>query len=228
MSQWAIANLNRGRFKGKQIVQPESYSLLWQSYVQTGEEGWQEAVGLSWYSGTYRGRQVIHHGGSDPGFGSELILLPAEDAAVVVLANANTAAIGSVADAALDVVLGVEPQAPKAPITMPIGATLAVAGPEAASEQYQRLIQLDRYDAHPARFLDATWGAIEIHRAEAVMPLLKLWVALQPDASEAHEMLGWAYLVQGEKELAADHLCQALALDPKAWHAARLLQQFSR
>jgi hypothetical protein len=112
---------------------------------------------------------------------------------------------------------------------VPVGSTLAAVGPEAAIEQYPRLIaQPDRYDASPDRFLDATWGAIEVHRADMVMPLLKLWVTLQPDASLAYEMLGWAFMVEGEKELAADNLRRALALDPEAWHARQLLQQLSR
>jgi CubicO group peptidase (beta-lactamase class C family) len=230
MGRWAIANLNRGRFKGQQIVQPESYNLLWQPYVQTGQKGWEEAVGLSWFFGAHRGRPIIHHGGSDPGFGSHLVLVPAEDAAVVVLTNDNTAANGIVTDAAVDILLGVEPQMPKIPITLPVAATLAAAGPEAAIEQYRRLqsTQPEHYDAHPSRFLDATWGAIEVHRADAVLPLAKLWVTLQPDASEAYEMLGWAYMLQGEKELAADNLRRALTLDPEAWHAGRLLQQLGR
>jgi Tfp pilus assembly protein PilF len=76
--------------------------------------------------------------------------------------------------------------------------------------------------------MDATWGAIEIHRADAVTPLVKLWVTLQPDASLAHEMRGWIYMIQGEKELAAEHLRRALALDPESRHAERLLHQLSR
>jgi CubicO group peptidase (beta-lactamase class C family) len=230
MSQWAIANLNRGRFKNNQIVQPESYDLLWHPYVQTGDEGWEEVVGLSWFFGHHRGRPIIHHGGSDPGFNSHLVLIPAEDVAVVVLSNDNTAANGVVTDAAVDILLGLEPQEPQVPITVPLGATLTAEGPHAAGEQYRRLqsTQPDRYDARPARFLEATWGAIEVHRAEVVMPLVQLWVTLQPDAAEAHEMLGWAYMVQGEMEGAADHLRRALTLDPDAWHAERLLQQLDR
>ncbi len=38
-------------------------------------------------------------------------------------------------------------------------------------------------------------------------------------------MLGWAYLVQGEKEAAADHMRRALALDPENEQAATWLQQ---
>lgn len=226
LSHWAIANLNRGRFQGKQIVQPESYNLLWQPYAQPGEEGWEEGMGLSWFLGSYRGRRVINHAGSDPGFGADFVMLPEAEAAVMVLTNSNTAPLTSVIEAALDVLLGEEPQRPKIPITVPIAEALATRGPQAASVEYQRLItQPERYDAHPDRFLEATWGAIEVQRPDVVLPLVQLWVTLQPDASLAHEMLGWAYLVQGGKELAAEHLRRALALDPEAWHAKRLLQQ---
>jgi Tfp pilus assembly protein PilF len=57
---------------------------------------------------------------------------------------------------------------------------------------------------------------------------VQLWVTLQPDASLAHEMLGWAYMIQGEQGLAADNLRRALTLDPDAWHAEILLQVLSR
>ncbi len=60
-----------------------------------------------------------------------------------------------------------------------------------------------------------------------VMPLVKPWVTLQPDASAAYELLGWAYLVQAEQELGTGNLRRALALDPENWHAGRLLQQLS-
>jgi CubicO group peptidase (beta-lactamase class C family) len=109
LAQWAIANLNRGSFKAKQILQPGSYNLLWQLYAQPGEEVWEEAVGLSWFLGTYRGRRVINHAGSDLGFGSDFVMLPEENAAVMVLVNSNTAPLGSIIDAAFDVLLGLAP-----------------------------------------------------------------------------------------------------------------------
>jgi hypothetical protein len=93
--------------------------------------------------------------------------------------------------------------------------------------QYRHLLetQPERYDAGPARFLEATWGAVEVHRADVVLPLVALWVTLQPDASAAYEMLGWAQMIEGETESAAENLRHALALDPDAWHAQRLLGQ---
>jgi CubicO group peptidase (beta-lactamase class C family) len=225
MGHWAIANLNRGHFKGRQILQPASYNQLWHAYVQTGETGWEEAAGLSWFLGTYRGHPVISHGGSDPGFGTDLVMIPDQRAAVIVLANSNTATFGPMTDAALDLLLGLEPQAPKPLITVPAGAMLATEGLEAATQEYHRLLVTQAYDARPSRFLDASWGAIEVHRADQIMPFLQLWVALQPDSSEAHEMMGWAHFVNGEREQAAEHLRRALELNSENDHAAHLMRQ---
>lgn len=227
MARWLVATMARGRLGDAQILRPESYDLLWRRYVETGEQVWTEAVGLSWQFGAYRGSRTIHHSGSDPGFSSELVILPDQDSAVVVFVNANSAATGIVCDAALDLLLGLEPEPPKPSITVPVGATLAAAGPEAAAEQYHSLLSAEpeRYDARPGRFLDAVWGAIELHRPGAVMPLLRLWVTLQPDAALAHEALGWAQLVMGQREAAAASLRRSLALDPEGEHAQALLQQ---
>jgi CubicO group peptidase (beta-lactamase class C family) len=229
MSHWVIANLNRGRFNGTQIVPPESYDVLWHPYMPTGEEG-EEAVGLGWFLGTYRGRRIVHHNGGDPGFESNMVLLPDDDAAVVVVANSNTAPMGALTNAALDVLVGGASQMPKPPITVPVSATLVAEGPQAAIAQYKHLLvtQPDHYDARPARFEEAIWGAIEVHRADVVLPLVQLWVTLQPDATEAYAMLGWAYMVQGEQEAAADHLRRALTLDPTNEQAGNWLQQLSR
>ncbi|GAB4450095.1 MAG: hypothetical protein OHK0015_55340 [Chloroflexi bacterium OHK40] len=227
LSHWASANFNRGHYHGRQILRPESYELIWRQHVRTGNEGWDEATGLGWFFGTYRGQQMIYHNGSDPGFSSELVLLPEHDAAVIVLVNANTAATGHITDGTLSLLLGLEPQLPTPPITLPVGAALAAEGPDRASALYHELLrsQPDAYDARPSHFLDAVWGAIELGRADAVLPLVRLWVTLQPDASPAYEALGWAQLVQGELDEAASNLRQALSLDPDNWHARRLLAQ---
>jgi hypothetical protein len=173
---------------------------------------------------------VISHGGSDPGFGADIVFLPDEDAAVIVLVNSNTASFEGLTDTALDLLLGETPVAAKPPITLPVAATLATEGQAAAVELYRRLqaTEPDRYDARPARFLEATWGAIEVHRAEAVLPLVLLWVALQPECAEAHGMLGWAQLVRGERDLAVAHLRHALVLDPDNEQAAIHLRQLDR
>jgi CubicO group peptidase (beta-lactamase class C family) len=229
MSHWAIANMQRGEFRGSRILQAESYDRLWHRYVETGEETWGEAVGLSWFFGTYGGHEVIHHGGSDPGFQAEFVMLPQRGDAVLVAANSNTAGAAAVTDAALDLILGLEGTQPKPSIAVAVAALLKSQGMAAAVEEYRRLKESQPEDLNfgPGRFMDACWGAVEVHKGESVMDLLQLWLAVQPEASEAHEMMGWEYLLRGDKEQALGYVRRALELDPENDHATEMLEQLS-
>ncbi len=72
-------------------------------------------------------------------------------------------------------------------------------------------------------FEKAVWGAIELHRASLVWPLLHVWTALRPDSSAAWTMTGWAHQVDGDPELARSHLGRALDLDPENDDAALIM-----
>jgi CubicO group peptidase (beta-lactamase class C family) len=232
MSHWAIANMNRGEFRGQRLLQPESYEQLWHRFAEIGGSTWEEAAGLSWLFGTYGSEQTIYHGGSDPGFGTEFVMVPARGDAVHVAANSNTAGIAAVTDAALDLVLGVKSDAFKASIAVPVAAVLRSQGRDAAIAEYQRLYATaaERYDFRPARFMDTCWGAIEarglhLPGGEHIKDLLQVWLAVQPDAAEAHEMVGWVHSIEGDEQRARHHLQRAVELDPGADHAAALLEQ---
>lgn len=228
MSRWARANLRRGELDGQRMLESPSHAELWRPHAHMNEHGWFEAAALGWFPGTYRGRRVVHHDGSDPGFETTLVLLRDDAMAVVVLANANTAPLRAITEAALDLLLGLEPLPPKPPLAVPVATTLAAEGHDAAVALYRRLIeQPEVYDTRPSRFADALWGAIEVHRPAAVRPLLDLWVELQPGESEAHEMLGWAEYVDGDHPRAAVSLRRALELDEENEHAAELLARLA-
>ena len=79
---------------------------------------------------------------------------------------------------------------------MPLARTLASEGQAAAVAQYRQLqeTQPEAYDTRPSRFADAVWGAVEVHRPDAVRPLLDLWITLRPEAVRGAEVLGWADL----------------------------------
>ena len=112
-------------------------------------------------------------------------------------------------------------------ITVPVGSLLQSAGSDAAIAEYRRLqaTAADDYDFDGARFRDAIWGAVEVHRPDVVMPLLELWAALFPKSSDTHEWLGRAYLVSGDLTAAGRNLHTALKLNPESETIPNLLQR---
>ncbi len=172
---------------------------------------------MGWARGTYRGHPVVHHGGSDPGYFTDLVLLPHLQAGVMVMANAYCASAWGITDAALDLLLGLAPALPRKPITVPMGIALRAGGVEAAVAEYRRLENeaAGDFDFSEHRLRDAVWGAVELYRPEAVMPLLQVWTALFPDSAEAHEWLGRAYWAMGERDRAEASWRKAMELEPQ-------------
>ena len=78
---------------------------MWQPVIPVGDPPWTEEAALGWAVGSYRGHRTLSHSGSDPGFGSRLVLVPGRRAGVVVLANSNTVPTSAIAAAALDIAL---------------------------------------------------------------------------------------------------------------------------
>ncbi len=212
--------------------------------MQVGEPPWDEAMGLGWAVGSYRGLRTLSHSGADPGFGSRLVLVPEQRIGVVVLANSNTVPTWAIVGAALDIALadlapatmsGVTPEglgdgvaamrALLPPVVGPVAETLARSGPDAAAATFHRLGAADpaEYDLADDEFEKAVWGAIELHRTKLVWPLLRVWTALRPGSSTAWTMTGWAHQVDGQFDLAESLLRRAIDLDPENDDAALIL-----
>ena len=194
MCRWMLANLAQGTLDGRRFVSEAGHAALWHPEVVTGEEGWDEMKCLGWSRGAYRGHGVVHQRGSDPGYYADLVLLPHLQAGVMVMANAYCPAAWDIADGALDILLGIEPALPRKPITAPVGLALQDGGVEAAVAAYRRLEAeaADEYAFGEKCLLTAIWGAVELHRPEAVMPLLEVWAALFPESAEMQEWWGRA------------------------------------
>ena len=88
---------------------------MWRPVVPVGEPPWEEAAGLGWAVGSYRGHRTLSHSGADPGFGSRLVLVPERRTGVVVLANSNTVPTSAIAAAALDIALA-DPAPRRSPV----------------------------------------------------------------------------------------------------------------
>jgi CubicO group peptidase (beta-lactamase class C family) len=218
--------------------------LMWQPVVAVGRPPWEEAAALGWAVGSYRGYRTLSHSGMDPGFGSKLVLVPERRTGVVVLANSNTVPTSAVAVAALDIALAdpADPamsgvtrekqgggvaamQALLPPVVGPVAETLTASGPAAAAAAFDRLAAIEppEFDVDDDGFIDAVWGAIELHRTTIVWPLLRLWTGLRPDSSAAWTMTGWAHQVDGRLDPARKCLRRALDLDPDNHEAAQIM-----
>lgn len=227
MCRWMLANLAHGTLDGQRILCETTYTTLWHPVAVTGEETWTEQSCLGWFRGTYRNRPVVHHGGSDPGYFADKVLFPAEQLGVIVMANAYGAPAWGVTDAALDLMLGLEPTLPKRPVTVPVGTVLGTEGVEAAVAEYRRRQETDpdAYDFDEMRFREATESAVYQYRPDVALPMLQVWATLFPESPTVHEVLGYAYWMSGEFAAAATTLQRGLALDPENEMIAKFLRK---
>jgi CubicO group peptidase (beta-lactamase class C family) len=102
MVRWMLVNLNRGELDGHRILTNATYDVMW----KPSEASQKNRVGISWFLRSYKGQQLVMHGGQDDGFLTTLVLLPARKTGVVVLANTDSAPIGAIERKALQVALG--------------------------------------------------------------------------------------------------------------------------
>ena len=250
MSRWMVAHMEPaevaargpdGRWAG---VDAGLLDLMWEPVVPIGHPPWEESAALGWAVGSYHGHTTVGHSGADPGFGSRFTLVPARRTGVVVLANSNTVPTSVITSAALDIALadvpfsmssGVMGEGPGEgvaamnvllrPVVGPVAETLARQGPDAAEAAIRRLASVEpaEFDLDDEGFVDAVWGAIELHRTSLVWPLLKVWARVRPESSAAWTMTGWAHQVDGHLDLARSLLRRALDLDPENEEAALIM-----
>jgi CubicO group peptidase (beta-lactamase class C family) len=250
MTRWMVAHFEptgaaaAGPDRQWARLDPGLLDLMWEPVVPVDEPPWDEAESLGWGVGTYRGHRTLSHSGADPGFGSRFVLVPEQRTGVVVLANSNTVPTSTIAAAALDVALADVPfsvtsgatraepgdgvgamRALLPPVAGPVAEALVTSGPEAATAAFHRIAADEpaEFDLDDEGFIDAVWGAIELHRTAMVWPLLRVWTALRPASSAAWTMTGWAHQVDGHPDLARDLLQRALDLDPENHDAALIL-----
>jgi len=107
MSHWAIANLNRGLYKNRRILNEESYELLWTNSVNLEDK---PEMGLSWFLGEHKGTRTVSHGGGDTGYRSYFVMLPDNNTSVIIASNYQLTPVGKIVNGVLDILLGYEPK----------------------------------------------------------------------------------------------------------------------
>lgn len=91
LARFAIAMLNDGRIDGKQAIPAEVLKTI--STPHVADAGSRGHYGYGLAIRTVRGVQVVGHGGSRSGYGSEISFVPSERLAMIVLANRTGASL---------------------------------------------------------------------------------------------------------------------------------------
>jgi hypothetical protein len=145
---------------------------------------------LSWFLDSYRGRRRFRHDGVDTGFQTDMVLMPDESLAVIVLANTIPAPVSRITDTIVDLLLGLKPELPKPPVLVTLGQTLSGPGIQAAAGMYRRLqeTQGDHYDFGPEQFIDIGFTLREVRRYSQGLQVVQLGRELFPDSSALTEL----------------------------------------
>ena len=101
MSNWLITWINKGKFKGQEIL-PEAYrnEAIGSQAVVSGALPDNDIpdthitnYGYAWFIASYKGHYRVEHGGNIDGFSASVAFYPTDSIGIVVLANQNGSAV---------------------------------------------------------------------------------------------------------------------------------------
>ena len=118
LANFAIMQLNQGRFQGKHILSPESVHLMHtiQADLFTVKE---TGYGLTFFTEQYKGTQLVWHDGGISTFFCKFVLVPEADLAVILLCNRIGLDYEMITRAILDPFLGLPADEPEPLATSP-------------------------------------------------------------------------------------------------------------
>jgi len=88
MLRYARFHLNQGKTEaGEQLIQPATVATMQTKQATAGSMA--DAVGISWLLSDIAGVRTVGHGGATTGQIAQLVMVPAQNFALVILTNAN-------------------------------------------------------------------------------------------------------------------------------------------
>lgn len=141
LGRFAIALMNGGRIEGKQVLPPGLLATLSKPWVEVPfdwntPKGFLEGAlyGHGFFLQEHRGLHILHHGGTIPGFGAFVVLVPDKRFAVILLANKTGTILGRTAETAMELFL---PLQPKPPVPAAAAMTMTKAEMEELAGTYR-------------------------------------------------------------------------------------------
>lgn len=115
MSNWIIAQLNGGKFNGKQVIPERVLKETHTPHIVSGstlryDELFYSMYAMGWGVNSYRGHLMVTHSGGIDGFTAHVSLLPKDKLGIVILTNkGGTRLTGILAFNVYDRLLGLDP-----------------------------------------------------------------------------------------------------------------------
>ena len=224
MTRWAMVNMNRGELDGKRILKDSTYDLMWKP---AGDQ-WPQ-IGISWFLGKHREHRTISHSGGDTGFVSNLVMVPEQSMAVVMMSNFDRAPLRSLTNAALDIALGLQPEPIvfKPRIAKTLYKIIMTEGIDRAVGTYRDLKknQPNAYDFGEGGVNDLGYNLLGQNKIKEAINVFQLNVEAYPASSNAYDSLGEAYMLNGDKALAIENYEKSLKLNPGNANAVEKLRK---
>jgi len=224
MSHWAIANMNRGLFKGKMVVQDSSYETMWRPAVIADNP-----VGISWLIEDFGPYKLLSHGGGDPGYRTEFYIIPEKSIGVIVMANCWEDQINPIAMKALNILLGEDEKDWFSFFQGQIWRSVRKYGSETTVRLCRELIKENGKEVfHPAILNQLGQRLEDMDKISYALALYKLNTELYPKTFQLLNVLAKTYLKICRNELAIEAYKRSLELKPDNQEAAEMLQKIMK
>ncbi len=224
MSRWAIANIGRGFFEGKRILQDSSYETMWRPAVLEDNP-----VGISWLIEDFGPYRLFSHGGGDPGYRTEFYIIPEKSIGVVVMANCWEDEINPIAMRALHLLLGENEKDWFSFFQGQIWKSVRGSTSGTTVRLCRELIQKNGIEVfHPAILNQLGQRLEEMNKTDYALALYKLNTELYPRTFQLFNILARAYLKTGKNDQAVEAYKRSLKLKPDNKEAAEILQEIKK
>lgn len=215
MTHYAIAHLNRGKYKENRILADASYHLLWTNSVNVADKT-QPQVGLSWFLKNKDGLTIVYHTGSDTGFKSFFLLAPEKNISISVVSNYEETETDKFAYAVLDYLLGEQPNIITLPIGFAFSEVLIKEGVDKAKLFYKEtnadLTKRNEYNWNDDEDVMIYPGMLLLNQGmcNEALEVFKFSLELNPSLDNAYGFLGVTYAKLGNMKLAIQNLKRAV------------------
>ena len=225
MCNWAIASLNRGRYKEQHILTPASYDLMWTPVVKRDSPPFREEMGLGWTLGHFEGVRTVGHGGGGFGWTCFLALLPEKNSAAIVLSNEESSAHDRALEAVLHTMLAKEPQPGAVSWMIPISQALLTGGIQAAYACYDQIRNNQEYSFDPYDLVSLVYQLNSVKQFDLAISVLELNLLVFPEDVNSLFFLAKLHLLKNDRARAKTVLQKARVLAPKSVSIAELLEK---